>query len=104
MSVAWATFVAVILLLLPGVAFLFGLATPERYSREIVRASAVNEIALAIAVALLLHLLLLVFLVKVAGLDVERFVRPIVDIPSMRHDWAVHFAVKRLSRAVAYVL
>jgi hypothetical protein len=55
MSVAWTT-VAIIVVLLPGIFFIAGLAAHERQPREIVRASVVGEIAFALFVAILIHL------------------------------------------------
>jgi hypothetical protein len=102
MSIAWTTFV-IIIMLLPGVFFLLGIATTERYSREIVKASAVGEIAIAVVAALVLHLLALAFL-RLVGFDVERFLRPLIELHRMSPEVAVHFAVKRLWRALAYVI
>lgn len=47
----------VIALLLPGVFFLLGGSTRERYSKEIVRTSGFGEIGIAFALAIVLHLL-----------------------------------------------
>lgn len=54
MSLAWAT-ILFILLMLPGVAVLMGIAAPERFSREVVRSTALGEIALAAFTAIIIH-------------------------------------------------
>jgi len=54
MTLAWTTFV-VILLLLPGLAFFIGFWSQERYSREIVKSTAVGELGMAAFVALVIH-------------------------------------------------
>lgn len=101
MSVAWTT-VAIIALLLPGVFFLIGLATSERYSREIVRASAVSEIAVALLVAILVHLLAQAVL-RLIGFDAENFFRPLIDFDKMVPEAAVHAAFERAWRVLLYV-
>jgi hypothetical protein len=101
MSVAWTT-VAIIALLLPGVFFLIGLATSERYSREIVRASAVSEIAVALLVAILVHLLAL-GLLRLIGFDAESFFRPLIDLDTLAPEAAVHAAFERVWRVLLYV-
>jgi hypothetical protein len=54
MSLAWAT-VAIVVLLLPGIMFLIGLFSRERYSRDAAFQSPVIPLAFSIAVALLIH-------------------------------------------------
>ncbi|MBC7579841.1 MAG: hypothetical protein H7312_21125 [Tardiphaga sp.] len=66
MSVVWTT-VAIILLLLPGGVFFVGLASYERFSREIIRREVVSEVALATMVSIVLHSLCLVFLSAMSG-------------------------------------
>jgi hypothetical protein len=47
MSIAW-TSILIIALLLPGVFFFIGYATGDRYTREIVKSSAIGEIGWAV--------------------------------------------------------
>lgn len=58
MSLAWAS-IAIVLLLLPGVFFFIGLASYERLSREIIRSGVVSEVALATAIAIGIHFVLI---------------------------------------------
>jgi hypothetical protein len=55
MSVAWTT-ILIIALLLPGVFFFIGTAARERFSREIVRSSAIGEVAWVIFISIVIHL------------------------------------------------
>jgi hypothetical protein len=102
MSIAWTT-VLVLLLLLPGVFFFIGLATHERYSREIVRMSAAGEVALAISVALLLHALLLTVL-RLAGFDIAHYLTPLVQYDRIPPELAIRIGFGRLIKAACYVL
>lgn len=61
MSLAWAT-IAILVLLLPGIFFLIGLFSRERYSREAAFQSPVLPIAFSVTVAAAIHLLYLAFL------------------------------------------
>lgn len=86
MTIAWTTLI-IVALLLPGVFFLAGLASRDRYSREIVRTTGMGEIALALVVALAIHLLLWTILFKYWGFIVEDFFWPIMsasDAPTSR--------------------
>lgn len=56
MEVAWTT-ILIIALLFPGVFFFIGYATSHRYTREIVKSSAIGEVGGAIFVAIIIHLL-----------------------------------------------
>src|SRR4051812_36669211 len=75
MSVAWTTIV-IILLLLPGIFFFVGMATYERLSREVIRSSVISEVALAIMVALVLHMLALSALSVICGFQLGQFLIP----------------------------
>jgi hypothetical protein len=57
MSTAWAAIVVTVVLLLPGVGFFAGYWAQERYSREIVKSTAIGEVGFALFFALLIHLL-----------------------------------------------
>jgi len=76
MSLAWTT-IFVIVLLLPGVFFFIGFATRERYSREIVRSTAIAEVGLALLFAGLLHLAAWQILYWSIGFSPARFLRPL---------------------------
>lgn len=49
---------AIIALLMPGISFFIGYWARERYSREIVKSTAVGEVGMAIFVAAIIHLLM----------------------------------------------
>jgi hypothetical protein len=100
MSVAWTT-AALVVLLLPGVFFIAGLSSRERFAREIVRASAVGEIAFALFIAIIIHLAAYGIL-QLVRFDAERFFRPFLENLPPRH--MAHFGVKRISRGLVYVL
>lgn len=59
MSLAWGSLV-VLLLLLPGVTFFFGLHIPEGFSRESIERSALGQLSGVLAVSLFVHLVLLI--------------------------------------------
>ncbi len=56
MEVAWTT-ILIIALLFPGVFFFIGYATSHRYTREVVKSSAIGEVGGAVFVAIIIHLL-----------------------------------------------
>jgi hypothetical protein len=91
MSVAWTT-VLIIALLFPGVFFFIGLSLPERFSREIVRSSAIGDVGWAIFVALFLHLLAYA-IVSPAGFDPAKFFEPVVNYDSSKLGSAVTVTV-----------
>lgn len=100
MSVAWTT-VAIVIGLLPGIFFTAGLFAHERQPREIVRASAIGEIALAVFVSLLVHLAALLAL-RCFRVDLERFLQPfLASVPPER---IAHFAVERAPAVASYAL
>jgi hypothetical protein len=77
MSIAWAT-ILIVLLLLPGIAFLGGLSLFTRQSRDIVRSNVIGDIAMAVGLAVAIHLLffLIAFgIATFAGLDILRPLR-----------------------------
>ncbi|MGJ4893729.1 hypothetical protein ACQR2B_06845 [Bradyrhizobium oligotrophicum] len=71
---AWTTIV-IIALLFPGVFFFLGLSSTERFSREVVRSSAIGDVGLAVLVSLLLHLVAYAIL-SPAGFDLAHFLEP----------------------------
>src|SRR5688572_25393628 len=58
MSLAWAT-LYLVLFLLPGIAFLIGVYSHDRYSRELGKGGTISDFGLATVLAILVHLLLL---------------------------------------------
>ncbi|MDB5599623.1 MAG: hypothetical protein JWN71_1667 [Xanthobacteraceae bacterium] len=78
MSVAWTT-IAVIVLLLPGIFFFIGLATYERFSREIIRSGVVSEVALATMIAIVLHTIIIILMSAFGGFRLSQFAAPFLD-------------------------
>ena len=58
MSLAWAT-LSLVLFLLPGLAFLIGVYSHDRYSRELGKGGMISDFGLATVLAIMVHLLLL---------------------------------------------
>lgn len=83
MSAIWAT-AALVAIVFPGIFFFIGLATYERFSREIIRSGAVSEIALATLVSLLIHIALLTML-GAFGFRLSAFLTPLVEYDSVSH-------------------
>lgn len=81
MSVAWTT-ILVIALLMPGVFFFIGYSTRERYSREIIKSSAVGEIGWAIFVAIIIHLSTWWILARF-GFDLAANAKQVADYDTM---------------------
>jgi hypothetical protein len=77
MAFAWAS-LAILLLLLPGIFFFIGLATYDRLSREVVRSSVVSEVAMAVVIAAIIHVVSISILSAVAGFRLSRFAIPLV--------------------------
>lgn len=61
MSIAWATIVVVVLLL-PGFAFLWGFYSPNAVNRESVQASPLGQLAVVVAISFFTHAVIYVFL------------------------------------------
>ncbi len=76
MSLAW-TSIFIIILLLPGVFFFVGISARERFSREIIRSTALAEVGLALLFAILLHLLAWWALYLAFGFNPQTFFRPL---------------------------
>lgn len=102
MSVAWTTII-IIALLLPGIFFFIGLAFYERLSREVVRSGVVSEVALAITIAMILHLASLTCL-WLLGFDLSAFLAPIVNYDRLLPSVLLPRIVERLGPTVVYVL
>lgn len=64
--------------MLPGVAVLMGIATPERFSREVVRSTALGEIALAAFAAIIIHTICLSILSLIFTSPLDAL-QPVVD-------------------------
>jgi hypothetical protein len=75
MSVAWTT-ISIIALLFPGVFFLIGLSSKERFSREVVRSNAIGDVGLAVLIALSLHLSAYLVFARF-GFDLAEFLAPL---------------------------
>jgi NADH:ubiquinone oxidoreductase subunit 5 (subunit L)/multisubunit Na+/H+ antiporter MnhA subunit len=102
MSIAWTT-VLIIALLLPGVFALIGYSTQERVSREVLKSSAVGEVALAFVIAILIHLLLW-FLLFLFGFDLAAFIRPLANYDKLPHWLVVNLVIERLAATASYIL
>lgn len=87
MSFAWTT-VFIIALLMPGIAFFIGYWARERYSREIVKSTAVGEVGMAIFIATVIHLFGWWVLWKTAGFDPSFYYRPLAEFENAPH-WLV---------------
>jgi len=61
MGVVWTTF-AIVFLLMPGVAFLFGFYSPSRYSRDTANHNALGDLALTLFVTVVLHVVAVILL------------------------------------------
>lgn len=103
MSLAWAP-LAILLLLLPGIFFFIGLASYERWSREIIRSSVVSEVAMATGIAIAVHFLSLC-LISAFGFQLSTFIAPLVEAaePEMRASEFVHAIAGRLVPATIYL-
>ncbi|MGN6572731.1 MAG: hypothetical protein ACTHLO_15085 [Pseudolabrys sp.] len=101
MSLAWAT-LALILFLLPGVFFFIGLATYERLSREIIRSGVVSEVAMASAIAILIHTLAMMALSAV-GFRLSGFIEPLAEFSKLEPQVFVERLAERLFPAVIYL-
>ncbi|GAB9236816.1 hypothetical protein [Bradyrhizobium diazoefficiens] len=83
MSAIWTT-AALVALLFPGIFFFIGVATYERFSREVIRSGAVSEIALATLVSLLIHIALFTIL-GAFGFRLSAFLAPLAEYDSVSH-------------------
>jgi hypothetical protein len=106
MSIAWAT-ILIVLLLLPGIAFLGGLSLFTRQSREIVRSNVIGDIAMAVGLAVAIHLLLLgiaTAIAALAGLDLLRPVRAFAFYAIMPEGQVLDRAIAWLPIYLLYTL
>jgi NADH:ubiquinone oxidoreductase subunit 5 (subunit L)/multisubunit Na+/H+ antiporter MnhA subunit len=102
MSALWAT-VAIVLLLLPGVGFFIGYWSQERYSREVVKSTAVGEIGMALFVAILIHLVCLGVL-GWFGFNATQYFTPLAEY-SNTPSWLVfQQTMARLPYTIVYIL
>jgi NADH:ubiquinone oxidoreductase subunit 5 (subunit L)/multisubunit Na+/H+ antiporter MnhA subunit len=102
MSVAWTT-ILIIALLLPGVFFFIGYATRERYTREIVKSSAIGDVGWAIFIAIIIHLLAWGVL-SLFGFDLASNIKQFSDYENLYRWQLVDHAVSRLLPIALYIL
>lgn len=102
MSLAWTTIVLIVLLF-PGVFFFTGLSRRERFSREVVRSTAVGEVGLAVLIALVIHLASWGAL-SAFGFDLGNFVRPLFTLERIHPAIASDLIVERLPKIGSYVV
>ncbi|MHC2623514.1 hypothetical protein ACVIW2_005546 [Bradyrhizobium huanghuaihaiense] len=102
MSAIWTTAVLVALLF-PGIFFFIGVATYERFSREIIRSGAVSEIALATLVSLLIHIALLTCL-GAFGFRLSAFLAPLAEYDSVSHVEMVKRVTSKLLPIALYLV
>lgn len=94
---------AIIAFLFPGVFFFIGLSTYERLSREIIRSGVISEIALATAVAVILHVVCL-SLLSATGFRLSQFVMPFAQYDAHIRPEQVVLVSQRLMPAALYLL
>jgi hypothetical protein len=102
MSIAW-TSILIIALLLPGVFFFIGYATGDRYTREIVKSSAIGEIGWAVFISIVIHLLGW-GIVAVCGFDLASNLKRDADFNNMPHWLLVDHLVGRILPVSLYLL
>jgi hypothetical protein len=102
MEVAWTT-VVIIALLLPGVFFFIGYSTGSRYSREIVRSSAIGEVGLAVFISIIIHLLAWSVVALIFDFDLTKSLRRAAGYDSFL-DWLIVDGEKRILPLAIYVL
>lgn len=78
MDLAWTTFVFIVLLL-PAVLFFVGLSVQERAPREVIRASAVGELGVAVIVAIIIHFATIIVLHHLFQFRLYFFILPLVS-------------------------
>lgn len=102
MEVAWTT-VLIIALLLPGVFFFIGYSSGNRYSREVVKSSAIGEVGLAVFIAISIHLYSWGVL-RHFGFDLTSTVEKVADYGGGSYDEFVGRVIRLLPLTAAYVL
>ena len=101
MSLAWAP-IAIILLLLPGVFFFIGLASYERLSREIIRSSVISEVAMATAIAIGIHFVIISIL-SCFGFRLSEFVAPLTEYEVVPFPVLIQRIVEKLTPIILYL-
>jgi len=102
MEVAWTT-ILIIALLLPGVFFFIGLSTGHRYSREIIKTSAIGEVGWAVFISIIIHLLAWRVLI-LFGFDLANDLKQIADFETMPRWLLVDHIVRWLFPFGFYIL
>jgi hypothetical protein len=102
MEIAWTT-VLIIALLLPGVLFLVGYSNRERYSREVVKSSAIGEVAGAFLIAVLIHLAAW-GLLSLFGFDLASNIKQVADYDSLPRWLLIDHITRRVPYVVAYIV
>jgi hypothetical protein len=102
MSIAWTTII-IIALLLPGVFTFIGYSTTERFSRDIIKTSAVGEIGVAVLIAIIVHLIAWGILV-LCGFSLADFIRPFIDHEALPASTIANLVVQRLAPVAIYVV
>ncbi|WP_438278392.1 hypothetical protein [Nitrobacter sp.] len=102
MSIAWTTII-VIALLLPGVFTFIGYSTTERFSRDIIKTSAVGEIGAAVLIAIVVHLIAL-WILTLCGFSLTEFIQPLIDHENLPASTIANLVVQRLAPIAIYVV
>src|SRR5690242_20356620 len=102
MSIAWTTII-VIALLLPGVFTFIGYSTTERFSRDIIKTSAVGEIGVAVLIAIVVHLIALGNL-TLLGFSLADFIQPLIDHEALPASAIAKLLAQRLPPVAIYVV
>lgn len=103
MEVAWTT-ILIIVLLLPGVFFFIGYASGNRYSREIVKSSAIGEVGWAVFIAILIHLVAWCAF-YLFGFDLTSVVDKVVEAGgTAQHDQIISTLIWSLPLIALYIL
>jgi hypothetical protein len=102
MTAAWVGFL-IVALLLPGVAFFLGFWARERYSREVIKSSAVGDVGSAIFFALAIHLAFWAIFSFLFGFNLSFSLRPLAD-DTLPMWLALDLGLARLWFALWYLL
>jgi hypothetical protein len=102
MSIAWTTII-IIALLLPGVFTFIGYSTTERFSRDIIKTSAVGEIGVAVLIAIVVHLIALGNL-TLLGFNLADFIWPLIDHEALPASAIATLLAQRLPPVAIYVV
>ena len=85
----------------PGIFFFIGLASSERLSPEIIRSSVVSEVAMACAIALVIHFVSISVL-SIFGFRLSQFIEPLAEYSKIPTDVFVQRAFDRLMPVAVY--